>query len=60
MKKNETRDARVSERSEASDVAAVEEAAEAEDGFLEEKIRRAREWQRELDRKAKPATRDAS
>ena len=60
MKKNETRDARVSERSEASDVAAVEEAAEAEDGFLEEKICRARERLRELDREAKPATRDAS
>ena len=34
----------------------AEEALEAEEGFLAEKIRRAEEWQDELERRAKAAT----
>lgn len=36
---------------------AAEEALEADEGFLAERIRRAREWQEELERKAKAAKR---
>ena len=36
---------------------ADEEALEAEESFLAEKIRRAKEWQEELERRAKAATR---
>ena len=35
---------------------AAEEAVDAEEGFLAEKIRRAKEWQEELEKSAKAAT----
>lgn len=66
-KKEESRDASRESIEEASAIAGGcmemggtgvtdEEALEAEESFLEEKIRRAKEWQEELERRAKAAT----
>ena len=66
--KEETRDASRESIEEASAIAGgcmemggegvtAEEALEAEDSFLTERIRRAKEWQEELERRAKAATR---
>lgn len=64
--KEETRDATRESIEEASAIAGgcmemggsgvtAEEAIEAEEGFLAEKIRRAEEWQEELEKRAKAA-----
>lgn len=64
--KEETRDASRESIEEASAIAGgcmemgdagvtADEALEAEDGFLAEKIRRAKEWQEELEKRAKAA-----
>ena len=66
--KEETRDASRESIEEASAIAGgclemgdahvtAEEAIEAEEGFLAEKIRRAEEWQEELEKRAKAAAR---